>query len=248
MAGFPLEVLLVPRKADTMSLVRRAAEMMDLNLHVSTDPDEIETWLFCHRYDGVILEHDEESTGRLMRALRQSPSSKGAIAIDIHDETVNLQSVFAMGANFEIVYPLTLDRVRRTMALAHGLMLLGRRRYYRHPVEIPARVLLEAGEFDAVISNVSEQGIGLRCEATTLPSGAMQCTFVLPDNSSRVSIDVTVVWSDKAGQAGCRIEQVVLGREQFQSWVSRLFHQGVSATTADNHDAPRRAEEASLNA
>jgi hypothetical protein len=226
MAGVILEVLFVPRKAETLSVVRRAAEALDLNLHVCTDPEEVERLLFCHRYDGLIFDHDESSE-RIVRALRQSPSSKSAIAIDVHDEATNLQTVFGLGANFEIVYPLTLDRCRRTLQLAIGLMVLGRRRYYRHPVEIPARIEVNGAEFDASISNVSEQGIGLRCESIRLQSGAVRCSFELPD-SSRIALAATVVWADKTGQAGCRIDQFTYGGDLFAEWISRLFYQGIT--------------------
>lgn len=227
MAGVILEVLFVPRKAETLASVRRAAEPMDLNLHICQDADEVERLLFCHRYDGLIFEHDETSEA-VMRALRQSPSSKNAIAIDIHDESVSLQKVFGLSANFEIVQPLTVERTRRTLSLAVGLMLLGRRRYYRHPVELSARIVVKGPEFDATLTNVSEQGIGLRCDATNLQSGPVRCHFDLPDNSCSVMMDATVVWADKLGQAGCRIEQIHQGRDQYVAWISRLFHQDLT--------------------
>lgn len=228
MAGVILEVLFVPRKAETLSIIRRAAESMDINLHVCTDPPEVERLLFCHRYDGLIVDHDE-STEIVMRALRQSPSSRGAIAIDVHDASVNLQDVFALGANFEIVTPLTVERARRTLHLAHGLMMLGRRRYYRHPVEIPAQVSAQGQRFDACLSNVSESGLGVRAEGVNLGAGPLQCMFSMPDCSTKVVIDATVVWADKLGQAGCRIEQITSGREQYLDWICRMFYKGIKS-------------------
>jgi hypothetical protein len=74
MASVILEVLFVPRKSETLSMIRRAAENMDLNLQICTDPEEVERLLFCHRYDGLIVDHDE-TTETILRALRQSPSS-----------------------------------------------------------------------------------------------------------------------------------------------------------------------------
>lgn len=227
MAGVTLEVLFVPRKAETLAVLRRAAETLDVNLRVCSDPEEVERLLFCHRYDGIILDHDER-TESILRALRQSPSSRGAIAIDVHDEAVNLQTVFALGANFEIVTPLTVDRARRTLQLAIGLMMLGRRRYYRHPVEIPVDIVIGGQVSTGWVSNVSEQGIGLRSDTIQFRPGSVECTFTLPDNSSSVAVDATVVWGDKAGQAGCRIDNFVTGKEQFLEWISRLFHQQTS--------------------
>ncbi|ABF42020.1 type IV pilus assembly PilZ [Candidatus Koribacter versatilis Ellin345] len=228
MAGVVLEVLFVPLRAETLSVIRRAAETMDINLHLCADPQEVERLLFCHRYDGLIVEHDE-STDSILRALRQSPSSRGAIAIDIHDEDINLQTVFNLGANFELVYPLSTDRVRRTLHLAVGLMMLGRRRYYRHPVRLPATITTEGRQYSATVSNVSEQGVGIFCEETPLTSGTLQCSFELPDHTGTVAVSATVVWADKTGQAGCRIEQFLHGRDEFVNWICRLFHQETTA-------------------
>ena len=224
MAGVVLEVLFVPRKSETVTTIRRAAETMDVNLHICTDVLEVERLLFCHRYDGLILDHDENAV-RILRALRQSPSSRTAIAIDVHDEAINLQSVFALGANFELVYPLSVERARRTLHLAMGLMILGRRRYYRHPVELPANIVVDGILHEACVTNVSEQGIGIRCRKTTLTAGPVQCSFWLPDLSATVAVSATIVWADKTGQAGSRIEQFQQGRDEYLNWVSRLFHQ-----------------------
>jgi hypothetical protein len=160
----------------------------------------------------------------------------------VHDENINLQTIFSLGANFEIVTPLSVDRARRTLQLANGLMMLGRRRYYRHPVDIPARVVVEGQEFEVCLSNVSEQGIGLRCNSSVLQSGPVQCSFNLPDNSARVVMNATVVWADKTGQAGCRVEQVSCGGEQFSAWISRLFHQETSGYAGPIPDHSGRNE------
>jgi hypothetical protein len=224
MAGVTMEVLFVPRKAETLSLIRQAAGPMDVNLHVCTDPEEVERLLFCHRYDGLIVDH-AQTTEKILRALRQSPSSRTAIAIDVHDEAIALHSVFELGANFAMVYPLTVERVRRTLQLAMGLMMLGRRSYYRHPVEIPARITVDGRQIDVLVNNVSEQGIGMRTEFSALMTGPLQCSFELPDGSFRIAMETTVIWADRTGQAGCRIEEVTHGREQFDGWISSLFHQ-----------------------
>lgn len=224
MAGVTMEVLFVPRKAETLSLIRQAAGTMDVNLHVCTDPEEVKRLLFCHRYDGLIVDH-AETTEQILRALRQSPSSRTAIAIDVHHEAIALQSVFELGANFAMVYPLTVEHARKTLKLAMGLMMLGRRSYYRHPVEIPARITVDGQHFEVLVNNVSEQGMGIRTEANALKAGPLQCSFELPGGSFRVAMEATVIWADRTGQAGCRIEQFTHGREQFAEWISSLFYQ-----------------------
>jgi hypothetical protein len=52
----------------------------------------------------------------------------------------------------------------------------------------------------------------------------MQCAFTLPESSTRVAIEATVVWADKTGQAGCRIEEFTSGRDQYMDWICRLFY------------------------
>ncbi len=237
MAGLTMEVLFVPRKAETLSLIRQAAGTMDVNLHVCTDPDEVERLLFCHRYDGLIVDH-AETTETILRALRQSPSSRNAIAIDVRDQAIGLQSVFELGANLAMVYPLTVEHARKTLQLAMGLMMLGRRSYYRHPVEIPARIIVNGHQFDVLVNNVSEQGIGMLTSLNALKAGPLQCSFELPDGSCQVAMEATVIWAERAGQAGCRIDQFMHGREQFGRWVNSLFYEVTNGYSAVAASAP----------
>lgn len=223
-----LEVLFVPRRAETMSIVRRVGEAMDMNLRICTDPEEIQTQLFCHRFDGFIVEHDDRTEG-FLRSLRQSPSSRGAIAVDLHGEEVSLQKVFAMGANFEIVQPLTFDRVKRTLNLAFGLMMLGRRRYYRHPVQVPVQVTTDTQLFDGMLCNVSETGLGIRISSGVLKPGNIKCIFDVPESAETIRIEGTVIWGDPTGQAGCRISQIPQGQGAYLEWISRLFQKSLAA-------------------
>lgn len=236
-----LEILFVPRRAETMSLVRRAAESMDMNLRICTDPEEVQTLVFCHRFDGFIVEHDER-TEMFLRALRQSPSSRGAIAIDLHGEEVTLQQVFAMGANFEIVQPMTFERIKRTLNLAFGLMMLGRRRYYRHPVQVPVQVSADNRYFDGLICNVSETGIGVRVSAGALKPGSIRCTFDIPESAETIRVEGTVIWADQSGQAGCRISQISQGQGAYMEWISRLFQKTLATIPATAPDQPPRAQ------
>jgi hypothetical protein len=222
MAGVTMEVLFVPRRAESLSYIRQAAQSMDINLHVCTDPEEVERLLFRHRYDGLIVDHTETTEG-IFRALRQSPSSRGAIAIDVHDGSVNLQSVFGLGANFEMVYPLTVERAQRTLHLAMGLMMLGRRSYYRHPVSVPAQIVVEEKVVEVTLNNVSEQGIGFRTEGMAMQAGPLQLRFVIPGEAARVEMDTSVIWADRTGQAGCRIEALTAGGAEFGLWINSLF-------------------------
>lgn len=224
-----------------MSVVRRAAEAMDMNLRICTDPEEVQTLLYCHRFDGFIVEHDER-TETFLKALRQSPSSRGAIAIDLHGEEVTLQQVFAMGANFEIVQPLTFDRVKRTLNLAFGLMMLGRRRYYRHAVQVPVQVSTDSRYFDGLICNVSETGIGVRVSAGALKPGSIKCTFDIPDSAETIRVEGTVIWADQSGQAGCRISQIQQGQGAYMDWISRLFQKSLSGIPAVSGDPGPRAQ------
>jgi hypothetical protein len=110
-------------------------------------------------------------------------------------------------------------------------MMLGRRRYYRHPVDIPAQVSVNGNSFDAVLSNVSESGLAVRAEGVTLAAGPLQCTFTMPESAIKVSLEAAVVWADKTGQAGCRIEEFTSGRDQYLDWICRLFHRETKSPT-----------------
>lgn len=235
-----LQVLFYARRQETLTVIRRAAENTDLVIEECSDPEAAVRLMHSNRYNGVILDHDANSAA-ILRELRTSPSSRDAIAVDVHGEEVPLQTVFALGANFELVYPLTVERARRTLHLAAGLMALGLRRYYRHPVEIAARAIVRQRPHDASITNLSEQGIAIRCRDLDWETGGVLCSFDLPDHQGNVVVRGRVIWSDESGNAGCRIEQFLEGREEYVAYITQLF-EGASTRVGAGAVRPERRE------
>jgi hypothetical protein len=59
-------------------------------------------------------------------------------------------------------------------------------------------------------------------------------------------LEASVAWADRTGQAGCHIEQVTHGREQFTEWLSNLFHEvtGMIPAVVQGYEYERCAPDA----
>jgi hypothetical protein len=103
---------------------------------------------------------------------------------------------------------------------------MGRRRYFRRPIVIPARFRLSQGrEIQTWTINLSEGGAGL--QAVTLPGAGEQGTlaFQLPERGGRIEAGVEVMWS-QGGQCGVRFVHIANGAlHSLRDWIGQSFKQ-----------------------
>jgi TonB family protein len=121
--------------------------------------------------------------------------------------------------------------------------------------QIKAR-LGPAGE--AVVVDVSENGIGLELAMPLQPGSTLAVDFDLPESGGHVRVDGRVIWSNSGKRAGIRFERIPdLTSERLKRWVS-LGRQPMKQTaavaegrtpvqtTAEVKNAPLEATEESL--
>ena len=99
-------------------------------------------------------------------------------------------------------------------------MVRERRRYFRHPVKMPVRILLGDKVVQATSTNLSESGITLMLREA-LPKGAnLHLKFSLPETQFKMDLEAEVVWADVKGRAGFRFHNVPKDiQEQLEKWL-----------------------------
>jgi c-di-GMP-binding flagellar brake protein YcgR len=113
-----------------------------------------------------------------------------------------------MGANFVLQKPISMLNASRCFHAALNFMVKERRRYFRHPVKIQVRIVLENKHVSATSTNISESGIALMLREA-LPKGATpRLQFALPDTNLTFDVEAEVVWADMNGRAGLRFREV----------------------------------------
>src|SRR6266403_3977720 len=117
----------------------------------------------------------------LLRGLRQSQSNARSVAFAVVNGKTSTQDGFHSGANFVLQKPLTPVHATRCFNAALNFMVRERRRYYRHPLDMPLRITLPHNqELTAMTTNVSEGGMAIRVAGKLAKDAQAQFRFTLP--------------------------------------------------------------------
>lgn len=131
-----------------------------------------------------------------------------------------------MGANFVLQKPISALNASRCFHAALNFMLKERRRYFRQPVKMAVKIVLDDKTVKATSTNISESGIALLLREA-LPKGATpRLEFTLPDSAAKMEVEAEVVWADVKGRAGLRFHDVPkTSQELLEQWLDRHMEQ-----------------------
>ena len=101
--------------------------------------------LISDKFDAVIVDCDDLNGGlALLQGLRNTPSNKNSVAFAVlNGKRTTTQEAFGMGANFVLQKPISSLNASRCFHAALNFMLKERRRYFRQPVKMTVKVVLE---------------------------------------------------------------------------------------------------------
>lgn len=136
-----------------------------------------------------------------------------------------------MGANFVLQKPISGLNASRCFHAALNFMLKERRRYFRQPVKMPVRVVLEGKTMHATSTNISEGGIAVMLREA-LPKGATPTLkFALPQSDIHMEVEAEVAWTDVKGLAGFRFHHLPKSSQQeLDHWLDQRIEQEFPGT------------------
>jgi DNA-binding response OmpR family regulator len=218
-----LDSLLISRDADLLGVLRPALEKISVNIEVCEGFRAGSDLLAKRKYDAVIVDCDDLQNGfDLLGALRQTQSNAKSVAFAVVNGKTTTQEAFHSGANFVLQKPLTPLHAARCFNAALNFMVRERRRYYRHPVEIPLRITLPHNqELTATTTNVSEGGMAIRVLGKLTKDVQAQFRFTLPMINISLDLKGQVAWADGTGHAGIRFVEVPQSSQyQLEKWLT----------------------------
>jgi CheY-like chemotaxis protein len=219
-----LESLLLSRDLDLVRVVRPTLEKLSIQVEICQEAKQASEILIAEKYDAVIVDCDDMPGAReVLRGLRATPSNRSSVTFAVlNGKETTTQEAFGMGVNFVLQKPLTGLNASRCFCAALSFMERERRRYYRQPVEMPVRVVLDEKEFRATSTNISEGGIALLLHQALPKSGKPHLQFTLPKTSNVMEVESEVAWADMQGQVGLRFRNVP---ENSQKWLEQWLNQ-----------------------
>ena len=193
-----------------MRVIRPTLEKLSIDVEVCHDARAGSDILISDKFDAVIVDCDDLTGGlALLQGLRNTPSNKNSVSFAVlNGKHTTTQDAFGMGANFVLQKPISTLNASRCFHAALNFMLKERRRYFRQPVKMDVKLVLENKTLHATSTNISEGGIALMMREA-LPKGASpHLKFSLPDSTLQFEVESEVAWADFKGLAGFRFLNV----------------------------------------
>src|SRR6201994_3729405 len=193
-----LESLLLSQDPELVRGIRPTLEKLSIDVAVCHDARAGSNILISDKFDAVIVDCDDLQGGlALLQGLRNTPSNKNSVAFAIlNGKRTTTQEAFGMGANFVLQKPISELNASRCFHAALNFMLKERRRYFRQPVKMLVKVVLESKTLNATSTNISEGGIALMLREALPKGAAPRLKFSLPGTKIHFEVEAEVAWID----------------------------------------------------
>jgi DNA-binding response OmpR family regulator len=218
-----LDSLVISPDPALIGVLRPALEKIAVNIEVCAGSQAGNGALEKRKFDAVIIDCDDMPEGfDLLRTLRLTQSNARSVAFAVVNGKTTTQDAFHSGANFVLQKPLTPLHAARCLNAALNFMVRERRRYYRHPLEMPLRISLPQNqEMTATVTNLSEGGMAIRVLGKLLKDAQAQFRFTLPEVGISLELKGQIAWTDGTGHAGIRFIEVPQSSQyQLEKWLN----------------------------
>jgi len=217
-----LESLLLSRDAEVIRVLQSALEKLSIEVEVCHGVSSGHEIIRTEKFDAIIVDCDDLEGGlRVLEGLRKASSNKNSVTFAILNGTTTTQQAFEMGVNFVLQKPISTLNATRCFSAALNFMIREQRRYFRHPVEIPATLGSGEGQkLEATITNISEGGMAIFFRGK-FPPGSISANFKLPGVATPLEPKVQLAWMDDSGRAGLQFFDVAKDmRYQLDQWLT----------------------------
>ena len=210
------------RDAEVIRVLQPALEKLSIEVEVCHGVRSGHEIIRTEKFDAIIVDCDDLEGGlRVLEGLRKASSNKNSVTFAILNGTTTTQQAFKMGVNFVLQKPISTLNATRCFSAALNFMIREQRRYFRHPVEIPATLGSGEGQkLKATITNISEGGMAIFFRGK-FPSGRVSANFKLPGVATPLEPKVQLAWMDDSGRAGLQFVDVAKDmRYQLDQWLT----------------------------
>lgn len=221
----PLHALVVLTDPEELRVARQVFDGASIVCQVGNSSAQAMELLNSRRFDAVVVDCDKLPGGKeVLQRLRNSPSSKRAMAFAVINADTTVRQAFDLGANFVLDKPLNAERFSRTLRAAQGLMKREQRRYFRNSIETDAVIFLPEGtEHRSRILNLSEGGMAIHLPKPLAAATPVRVRFFLP-GGLRIEARAEITWHQENRGVGVRfVNMDPKMQRDLEQWLSHRF-------------------------
>ena len=241
------KALVVCADSDAAEVLRRVLKELDIDPEF-VEPTHAPRFIADERYDLVVADcQDRPVALELLKKVRSSTRNNSSLIVAILQTGEEVKQLFAVGTNFVLYKPISLDRARGSLRSARSLVRHERRGTGRVPLNTPTGIACAGAEnIPAILLDLSEEGTGIECSRDLPPNGRVYFQFVLPGNTDPVRLSGEIAWQDSRGRMGLRFTDVPqVSARLLKTWLRQnVFRKERPVTpTRAGHIPPNSEEE-----
>jgi hypothetical protein len=220
-----LSSLVVSRDWAEVSVLQCILGSLHIGVDVETDPERALEILAKSKIDALIVDSDLAGTPGLLRGLEDS-FFQNTVPLVILSGPSGQRDFESKDATFVFQKPISVEQAVHTLSAARNMILNGRLRYHRQPLDSPISVTFNRKDhLQASLLNVSQGGVRLHAQKALPDSGPVQIDFALPGTKRSLKLEGEVVWRNGQGDAGIRFLEAtnVKTKRNLQIWLERQY-------------------------
>jgi DNA-binding response OmpR family regulator len=216
-----LSSMVVSRDWPEISVLECILGGLHIRVDVEPEPERVSAKLANSKIDALIVDCDLDGASKFLDDLREELKTVPLLIIGSPSRRRELKSA---DATFIFEKPISVEQAVHKLSAARNLIVNGRLRYHRHPLDLPVSVSYGRGKrLAADLLNLSQGGVAIHTDqAITLPS-TVHVAFTLPGNKLRLSAEGKIVWRNQS-DAGIRFVNLS-GRKtrDLQLWLAKQY-------------------------
>jgi CheY-like chemotaxis protein len=237
-----LYALVVSREPATIEQLSDSLRQLATFTDVCNDVSNAIQLLNRRKFEVVVVDLDMgRDVPEVVKWLRRSSSNSSTVTFAIAGNKEQIGEAYESGSNFVLQRPLGIDSINRTFSAAYGLIIRGRRRYFRCPVLMPVLVRVEGAPEPTPCQsvNISENGMCIITALDLTPGVQLNAQFALPGETAEFAMECKIFWCDQ-GRAGLRFVDFSSDQQsRLQEWLGQRFEEILPESVTDKFRGPQ---------
>jgi len=215
------EFLVVCSDSSLFRTVAAAIRLVNGRMNCAPSISPARNYITRRKVDGIVIDMGLPGALDLITQVRRGSSNRLTVVFACMGTSPENQFAIRAGANFVLHRPMLPEKVAHIFAVAAGMMVSEKRRYFRYPLMVPVEMKMKERQVESTMSNLSEGGMAIWSLYYHAPGSRVQFAFEIPFGGL-IRGTGEVAWTNADGLAGVRFNIMNdHAYTQFSSWIAR---------------------------
>jgi hypothetical protein len=218
-----LSSMVLSRDWPEISVLECILGALHIEVEVETQPLRASAKLAKSKIDALIVDSDLDGSNDFLQGL-PGGTFQQTVPIIIFSGSRRMLASEEFKATFSFLKPISVEQAVRTLSAARSMIVDGRLRYHRHPLNTPVSFSCGPKRVDAQLMNLSQGGLRVALTQPLPADGPLQVSFALPGTKHALKLQAEVAWQNHQGHAGVRfVSQQDSAKRDLQLWLEKSF-------------------------